>query len=597
MSHENARSDAPPSSHTNAGASTSGLKIVSVAPGSQTNLRTPPPPGNPDAVVLSPEGPVTPVDPRGIPPLPPDPYLGYTIDNRYKVESLLGEGGMGMVYLCRHKIIDKKVALKILRADLARDKEVTERFLIEARAASSIGSEHIIDISDFGQLPDGCAYFVMEYLDGVSLTSLIRGGPPLTTERIVHIASQMCLGLSAAHAAGIVHRDLKPDNVYLVRRGQDPDFVKILDFGIAKVSTVSSPNRLTHAGSVFGTPHYMAPEQAAGAAVDQRGDIYSIGVMLYELAVGRVPFDADNFMGILTQHMYRPPVPPRTMATHVGGSVHPGLEAIILKCLSKRPEQRYQSMDDLRQDLERLKRGEAPLAVHELLQLSNGFEVPSEYQYQGRSTPPERVATNRPSLDEIPAFRKRSKAPKLAAVAVLFGVAGVVFTQTRDGQLSSVPVPEDVQNVAVASPIGQALEGTEPKQQAPSLDVTGSETEKATASAEGAKAVDVMIMVEPQDARLVQGKKDLGRSPVALKVDPKNPAVVTVKRTGFVPQTLRVTGETLKYTVTLARKPPRAKPGTQESKPRERPAPARRTKKTSLTSDLIEDPWEKKATK
>src|SRR5690606_6945758 len=148
--------------------------------------------------------------------------------------------------------------------------------------------------------------------------------------------------------------------------------------------------------------------QAAGGTVDQRGDIYSVGVMLYELTVGRLPFDADNFMGILTQHMYRPPVPPRMMAGYVGRTVDPGLEAIVLKCLSKRPELRYQSMDELREDLERVKASQQPLAVGELLQLSNGFDVASSLPAPASSAQP---VMTRPTLDEIPAFRRRSKAP------------------------------------------------------------------------------------------------------------------------------------------------------------------------------------------
>src|SRR5664279_1049508 len=185
-----------------------------------------------------------------------DPYLGATIDGRYKVEAVLGEGGMGVVYRCVHTIIGKKVAMKVLRADLARDSEVTERFLNEAKAASSIGNAHIIDISDFGQFPDGSAYFVMEFLGGQPLSKLLEGGQPLSVQRIVHLARQIAEGLSAAHAANIVHRDLKPDNIFLVDRGGERDFIKILDFGIAKVSSSAEGARLTRAGAVFGTPHY-----------------------------------------------------------------------------------------------------------------------------------------------------------------------------------------------------------------------------------------------------------------------------------------------------------------------------------------------------
>lgn len=583
MSQENARSDAAPSPQPSASVgSSSGLKIVSVAPGSQTHLKTPPPPPGFD----------TPVDPNGAAVPPPDPYLGFTIDNRYKVEALLGEGGMGMVYLCRHKIIDKRVALKILRSDLARDKEVTERFLIEARAASSIGSEHIIDISDFGQLPDGCAYFVMEYLDGVSLTSIIRGGNRVTVERILHVSMQLCRGLAAAHNAGIVHRDLKPDNIFLVKRGHDVDFIKILDFGIAKVSTVAS-DRLTHAGSVFGTPHYMSPEQASGAVVDQRGDIYSVGVILYELAVGRVPFDAENFMGILTQHMYRPPVPPRTMAAAAGGEVPPGLEAIILKCLSKRPEQRYQNMDELRADLERLQQGQVPLAVHELLKLSNGFEVPADYFAAPSSSPPSVLdgALGRPSLDDLPAFRKKSRAP-----FYLFLTAGVLaagaFAYTQHN-------PNAQSLFGGSSAPGHPASGAESQATITLADPRpAARAEKATpgSGALPAGSVQVVLAFEPNDAHAFHESRDLGASPITFVVDPEHPANLRVVRSGFKPKSLVLDGKEQKLTVRLSR----AKSGADEvegkAAPVTKPAPAPeatgKSRKKKPVSDIIEDPWE-----
>jgi serine/threonine-protein kinase len=480
--------------------------------------------------------------------------IGYTIDNRYKVEAVLGEGGMGVVYRCRHKIIDKKVAMKVLRADLARDKEVTERFLTEAKAASAIGDEHIIDISDFGLLPDGSTYFVMEYLDGQPLSSVLYGNQPVPVPRLLHIGLQLAEGLAAAHDAGIVHRDLKPDNIFLVTRGNDKDFVKILDFGIAKVST-GTTGQLTRAGSVFGTPHYMSPEQAAGAPVDHRGDVYSFGVILYELACGRVPFDADNFMGILTQHMYKAPVPIRALVPPPQ-DVPPGLEAIILKCLSKRPEQRYPSMRALMSDLEALKSGLVPQAVSDMMTRSGGFNVPNDFfKTQGRMPAP---------VPATPFARQQPKWPIVAGftgVAAAVGLVVAIFTH-------SSPSP--------ASPSAAALHAEATAAPVPSAAPVSAPAEPASAA--------VAIAVEPIDAEIFRDGASLGTSPVVVQVPEGKLVELNVKRAGYTTQRIVLDGKQPKLMVRLDREKsaaaarpraaaahPPAAPTSEAPKPKPRP--------------------------
>ena len=382
---------------------------------------------------------------------PPDPLVGRTLDGRYRVEGVLGEGGMGLVYKARHAVLNKPLAIKVLKPEVSRDVEVMDRFKQEAQSASAIGNHHIIDISDFGTLPDGATYFVMEFLDGLSLTQAIEQFCPIPATRVIRVAKQLCDGLGAAHERSIVHRDLKPDNIYLIKRGQDSDFVKVLDFGIAKVGGSSS--KLTKAGSVFGTPHYMSPEQCAGAQVDQRTDIYALGIILYEMCSGRVPFDADNLMGILTKQMYEQPVALRDLAQAT--DLPPDLDAVIMKCLSKSTEARYQTMAEMHADLERVESGLTPQAVADAVdRAASGVRDPT-----GRITVTGRQSAIRLSSTDIPeAPSRRGMWVALALGVTLVGAAtvGAAFSMggsTQPTGLTSTPLtPTDTPVTVTPTP-------------------------------------------------------------------------------------------------------------------------------------------------
>ncbi|MBC8067687.1 MAG: protein kinase [Deltaproteobacteria bacterium] len=276
----------------------------------------------------------------------PEDLVGTVLNERFRVVKMIGDGGMGSVYLAEHVTLRKKVALKVLKHELCREQTHVDRFLQEARAASMIQHENIVDIVDFGPVPGGSVFFAMEYLEGEDLSQVLRREKRIPWSRSRELMLQIVRALRAAHARGIVHRDLKPANCFLQKRSDGRDFIKLLDFGIAKVTDESGEGGgLTRTGAVFGTAKYMAPEQAMGDPADARTDVYAAAICLYEFLTGVVPFDGDNFMRVLSRHLTEPLTMPSTMAPDA--RISPVVEAVIVKALSKRPDDRYQSMLEL----------------------------------------------------------------------------------------------------------------------------------------------------------------------------------------------------------------------------------------------------------
>jgi tRNA A-37 threonylcarbamoyl transferase component Bud32 len=267
----------------------------------------------------------------------------------YLVRAKLGEGAMGTVYLAQHHVLDARVAIKVIRHDAERSEEEVSRFFTEARAASRIGHENIVSVIDFGRTSDGDPYYIMELLTGDSLAArLARGRWPVSD--VLHVASQIADALAESHQKGIVHRDLKPGNVFLVRRGSDARFVKLLDFGVAKLIEEDPEDQRGHrtnTGRLLGTPHYMAPEQVAGRrTVDGRADVYALGVLLFEMVCGRLPFEAPKWTEVLIQHVTESPPRARSLAHECPA----WLDRLIDRALAKSPQERP-TMAEMREAL------------------------------------------------------------------------------------------------------------------------------------------------------------------------------------------------------------------------------------------------------
>jgi eukaryotic-like serine/threonine-protein kinase len=514
---------------------------------------------------------------------PADPLLGRVFDGRYRVEARIGEGGMGVVYRATHIALNKTIAVKVLRAEMTRDADAVQRFAQEAQAASSIGHENIVDISDFGRLPDGNAYFVMEYLNGRALSDLIKLGGALPVVDALSILKQVAGALGAAHQRGIVHRDLKPDNIHVLKRGELDNFVKVLDFGIAKVG---SNNKLTRTGTVFGTPHYMSPEQAAGQSVDARTDIYALGVIMYEMFAGHVPFDADTFMAVLTKHMFEKPAP---LQSPQAGRYLGALERITMRALEKKPDQRYQSMFELIADLDRAAGGQLPVlteAARPNAALADALEPrsKSEMDLAAVTAPPDLDPSDAPVL---PGGRSRTGLLVAAGAGLLLaGLVGFWLLPSRPGGASSVVPPPVL-------PASQAPLTTQPAQ-APAP----SHTVEPSGSAEQRGPVE--LTSAPSGATVLLDGAIIGNTPASLPRPTGRTLELELRAEGYEGERVRVeesSPETVHVTLrrvhaALARpRPSAASQRPASSKPSQQAGASRPSTGRRHPGELV-DPWE-----
>ena len=271
-------------------------------------------------------------------------YSGQVLEGKYRIVRLLGKGGMGTVYLGQHTVIGRKVAVKFLHAELAGDAEVVKRFYREAQAAAAIGHKNIIDVMDVGVSSRGEPFMVMEYLEGESLASMLHRTGPIDVGAACGILEPVLFALGAAHEKGIIHRDLKPENIFLaIQRGETTD-VKLIDFGISKFTAAEDATRLTHTGSMLGTPLYMSPEQArCSSGLDHRTDLYSMGVILYEMLTGKLPFEGENYNVLLINILTAEPKPPREAFAGFPSEAEP----VVMKALHRDPAGRYQTAEEM----------------------------------------------------------------------------------------------------------------------------------------------------------------------------------------------------------------------------------------------------------
>jgi len=455
---------------------------------------------------------------------PNDAMIGTLAAGRYRVLKLLGEGGMGQVYLAEHVAIQKRVALKVLRAEYATKGEIVTRFQQEAISASRIKHPNVLDVFDFGQLDNGCFFLAMEYLEGNDLADEITRRRVLDPATGIRISMQICRALAAAHANGVVHRDMKPENVFLQRTADGEEIVKIVDFGIAQLrskddAVVETKRRLTRTGMIFGTPEYMAPEQASGKHADLRADIYAVGVIMYEMFTGAVPFTGETFLGVLAKHLSEPAPLMNVVYPELGISA--SLQGAIMRALAKDPAVRYQTMLEFAQAIsattDAVALGYRPalttVGEHSMSFVPHAPGTPTHQQFapstnppppagsaspgQGKNTDAARAGTLIGAEANTRSPASRNKGGLIAALAAVTAIAGSGgWFMTHRGR-ATTPTPETPSALAATPPVAP------PSAPAPPL-VSAAPVVSVEATVTSTIGIRLQVVSEPSGAVLMK---------------------------------------------------------------------------------------------
>jgi serine/threonine protein kinase len=468
-----------------------------------------------------------------------DALIGKEVGN-YRIASKIGAGGMGAVFLARHMLLGKRAAVKVLLPERCTNPEIVDRFFNEARAASSIRHPGIIDIFDYGRMPDGNAYIVMECLEGETLGERLKRVGVVSAQEAASVSRHVAGALAAAHGHGIIHRDLKPDNIFLVPDPAMPrgERAKLLDFGIAKLQTTAGDLVKTDTGRLMGTPYYMSPEQCRGAGkVDHRTDVYSLGCVMYQMLTERPPFVLEGAGEILAAHIYEQPKSLRLLNPNVPIV----LDQLVLQLLEKDPNKRYQSMDEVVIALnEAVMKFAGPEETEPSLAESNKFPTARtpKLAFSDSATT---VNSQTGAYDEIMVEKRPGRRGwVIAALAVLAVAAAVGFVmQQQDGDASAVAGSADAAPTVAVAPSEAPPEPPQPvvHELAPAEVLSGADGHSSGSRLLDSDAyVTMMISSEPDGAmvyREVDGVK-VGATPVAVQVIRGNgEASFYIKKSGY----------------------------------------------------------------